>query len=440
MTGQEEFIGQAKKVSLTPSERATIKMAILEAVHAKNSHRSFGLWLLTFKGITSIVVSVFIVTAVGSVSASYAAESAVPGDLLYPVKIHVNESIRKRLATSPEAAASWEAEKAERRLKEAEALVARSKLNAMNKALIRTAFLGNVQAVRTHLIAMRSESGSNKANDLRSAFSLSLQAHSSLLQRLKASQESGALDIGDLVDDVQNAAMESESENDLSRISTPSSDIATLNTVLVKTQARIDASRSIIGKSDDSLTPATRSLAERKLEIASAALDSANALLDHPREALQIAKTALRNAKEAELILLSKFPVQGDASATPENLTGALESERQNDVRFSADARLQSANRKLKKVESRMRSASGSEQEIRDSLPLQTRVDGAKQLMDIANTQMEEGNMDAALKTSDMALKHANAAQDSLEKLRKEGRKNEQKENREPKQEKEEND
>ena len=49
---------------------------------------------------------------------SYAAEGAVPGDALYPIKVSVNEEVRDLVAFSPEAKADWETRRLERRLAE----------------------------------------------------------------------------------------------------------------------------------------------------------------------------------------------------------------------------------------------------------------------------------------------------------------------------------
>lgn len=59
------------------------------------------------------------------VGTSYAAEGALPGDSLYPVKVHVNEQIQGALAFSDEAKVMWSAERIERRASEASALAAR---------------------------------------------------------------------------------------------------------------------------------------------------------------------------------------------------------------------------------------------------------------------------------------------------------------------------
>lgn len=57
---------------------------------------------------------------------SFAAENTVPGDVLYPVKVRVNESVRGVIAVSPKAKAEWDVRLVERRLEEVEMLAVAS--------------------------------------------------------------------------------------------------------------------------------------------------------------------------------------------------------------------------------------------------------------------------------------------------------------------------
>ena len=61
------------------------------------------------------IASLFILIFVGA-STSYAAEMALPGDILYPVKAVVNENVVSALAFSEEAKANRSATLALRRL------------------------------------------------------------------------------------------------------------------------------------------------------------------------------------------------------------------------------------------------------------------------------------------------------------------------------------
>ena len=71
---------------------------------------------------------------VSSAGVSYAAQGALPGDALYPVKVHLNEPVSGALAVSASAKTEWAMSVAGERLKEAATLAAEGRLSAMNKA------------------------------------------------------------------------------------------------------------------------------------------------------------------------------------------------------------------------------------------------------------------------------------------------------------------
>lgn len=74
-----------------------------------------------YRYVYSIVAAlVFVFTGVGVTNA---AEKSLPGDVLYPVKINVNEKVKSAVAFTPKAKAKVEEEKVIRRLDEVEALV-----------------------------------------------------------------------------------------------------------------------------------------------------------------------------------------------------------------------------------------------------------------------------------------------------------------------------
>lgn len=62
-----------------------------------------------------LALGLIFTVGVGSVSA---AESALPGDILYPIKVGVNEEVREALARTPESRARIAIERAERRIQE----------------------------------------------------------------------------------------------------------------------------------------------------------------------------------------------------------------------------------------------------------------------------------------------------------------------------------
>ena len=72
------------------------------------------------------LVAILLVTS--TAGASFAADSALPGEMLYPMKVTVNEGMAGIFVRTPEARATWESSRATRRIEEASKLVRAGKL------------------------------------------------------------------------------------------------------------------------------------------------------------------------------------------------------------------------------------------------------------------------------------------------------------------------
>ena len=149
--------------------------------------------ILTLKSLISklqpMPVILIIALLIGG-GTSFAAESALPEDVLYPVKISVNEEVRSFVAFSNEAQAKWDARRAERRLEEAEKLAAEGRLNAETRAQIESRFESHAEAFqeRTERVEVRQDTkGSFEMN---SNFEASLKAHERVLAQIAAEKAS----------------------------------------------------------------------------------------------------------------------------------------------------------------------------------------------------------------------------------------------------------
>ncbi|OHA35557.1 MAG: hypothetical protein A2W65_00670 [Candidatus Taylorbacteria bacterium RIFCSPLOWO2_02_50_13] len=128
---------EAAKTRLSPREKSAIRKAVLTAISAspRPLHATSGtfalasiwrsLWLLP----RALPASLALVLLVG-VGTAFAAEGALPGDFLYPIKISVNEKVLTAVALLPKAKASAETRILERRLEEAAELEARGGLSS----------------------------------------------------------------------------------------------------------------------------------------------------------------------------------------------------------------------------------------------------------------------------------------------------------------------
>ena len=127
--------------------------------------------------LTRMPIAILIAILMGG-GVSYAAAGTVPGDTLYPVKIHVTENAESAFAIGGDARAKLEAKLALRRLEEAEKLEAKHDLSAEVKAELKQNFDEHTTNIEAELNGMEKR---EDANEISSEFELSLAHHVSAL-------------------------------------------------------------------------------------------------------------------------------------------------------------------------------------------------------------------------------------------------------------------
>lgn len=115
----------AKHARLSSVEKEEIKSALFHHVRANPVNIQYSIPspfnIYNFRNKKSISALVLGGLLMGS-SVSFAAENTVPGDALFPIKIHVNEAVRGATTVTQKAKAEWEIRLVERRLEEVEKL------------------------------------------------------------------------------------------------------------------------------------------------------------------------------------------------------------------------------------------------------------------------------------------------------------------------------
>ncbi len=163
----EQLKAKAKTVTLTAAERADLEARVISYMEyhprvakpttkvsplgvtmpqfsLSQSHTLFPVSLSSFLryGVASFSVLVLVV--------SYVAESAVPGDSLYAIKVEINEEVRASFARTPYEKVVWETERLNRRLAEARLLAETGQLTAETEEQV-------VAAVKEHSANARRE-------------------------------------------------------------------------------------------------------------------------------------------------------------------------------------------------------------------------------------------------------------------------------------------
>src|SRR3989344_7141957 len=118
-----------------------------------------------------------------------AANSALPGDLLYPVKVGMNEQIRGALAFTGEAKAGYQGDLAARRIEEIEKLVAEGRLEVALKEKIEESFEKHSENTLNLIDELEAKGNFEAAAAVGARFEASLKAHDELIARISDNSE-----------------------------------------------------------------------------------------------------------------------------------------------------------------------------------------------------------------------------------------------------------
>lgn len=178
----EEIIKKTKQIRLNPEERSEIRARLSVIAGIPQTSR-----FSVFRFLRPIpIMAGFLIVAVTGGGVSLAAENSLPGDVLYPIKVSVNEEVRAALTISKEKKDEWSAQRAERRLEEAEKLDEEGRLDAEKIARLSEAF--DRQTAKIALVEQRIElAQSKKAAEISRAtekLDAALTAHSRILAKL----------------------------------------------------------------------------------------------------------------------------------------------------------------------------------------------------------------------------------------------------------------
>ena len=128
-----------------------------------------------------IILGLFLLISGGM---SFAAEGSLPGDVLYPIKVHVNERVRGTFSFSPKTKAEWEAKRGERRLDEVEQLAVNGRLSAETQAQIMTDLAASASLVDKHLTELQTKGDAGIAALVSADIESSLGSHKKILSIL----------------------------------------------------------------------------------------------------------------------------------------------------------------------------------------------------------------------------------------------------------------
>jgi len=112
---------------------------------------------------------------------SFAAEGALPGDILYPIKIHVNESVGSLLAFTPKSRAKTAVSHALARLDETEKLMSKNKLSSTTRVEVAQGFTAETNTLSKEVATLKTSGDVQDATETESNFEQVLKTHRTAL-------------------------------------------------------------------------------------------------------------------------------------------------------------------------------------------------------------------------------------------------------------------
>lgn len=193
MKGNNMF-ASAKDVALQATEKSAVKSRLeqfmqMHPAQTKPARASF--MQRVFMGMrnpfslqalpaTAAIVGI-LVSSTGGLT--YAAESSVPGDSLYPVKVSVTEPIREAMAFRADQKARVHLWRMERRLQEAEELLLQEDLDDERRETLESYMEDHADFLEDRLEHMR-DMGSEMVEDIEDDYAVLLEFHESAMERL----------------------------------------------------------------------------------------------------------------------------------------------------------------------------------------------------------------------------------------------------------------
>lgn len=113
----------------------------------------------------------------GGGTTSVIAQNALPGDMLYPIKINVNENVESLLAISARGDALVDVKHADNRLKEAEKLALLGKLDDKKNEEIKASFTKELSSLNNHIFQFENNGATSTAIELRGQWKDDINNH-----------------------------------------------------------------------------------------------------------------------------------------------------------------------------------------------------------------------------------------------------------------------
>jgi hypothetical protein len=341
----KNFIQKLTQVQLSATDRSAVRERL--ALHITENQPVVSNWISVFrKPALVIALLIFVVTGV-----SIAAETAVPGDSLYAVKVNVNETIMSLTSLDSISEAENESRIAARRIAELETLAARGSLDSQISDSLTLAISKHTQSAREHIKDVSEQGETSSALSLEIELISTLNTHSDILEQIAKISDVQATTTVTAAKELREMA-QSKAENDITMAVKGSQSITVRSgnekvlsspqaeKLLKRTAGRLKSARSAFDKNYDMLSKSVVSDTLEQMLVASAS--DVDAAITHIESGdYKAAETRLREAltfaHEVSIIIeayklydLPSGNVSNESQATSTTATSTAKTSKEN--------------------------------------------------------------------------------------------------------------
>lgn len=265
------------------------------------------------------MVIALIIALIVSGGVGVAAQNSLPGNVLYPVKINVNEKLEGLLSVSAKAKADFEAVLASRRLQEAEELSSEGKLDDQIATDIQANFEEHANAAEKGVSDLKTDNDLESASEVAADFESSLHSHETILVTLSLKgDEENRNAIGSVIKKLDSELKDTDkvrSDVEVKIKSSKGPEVqAAAEGKMTAAQNKIDEVSKFIANAN--VATSTMVEAQAKLTVAKSTFAQGKIKLDAKAygEAFVLFQNSIRLAQEAKMTLESRDELDIDVN------------------------------------------------------------------------------------------------------------------------------
>ena len=301
------FINSNPIINITPQVSPYVRFNEMVRHHYYNNVKALQLQTLT----TNTMIPLLILLALTG-GTSFAANNSLPGEALYPVKIHLNENVESLLAVTAKADAQVDADHAILRLKEAEQLASEGKLTPALNTEIKNNFANEVKSLATNLSDVKKNGDLKNLSEISDSFEKELSGRYHSLDNLVKNSTSTKSELLDLTKTVKGEHDNVQKDlNETDRLTVGSSTSPEAKTVAEgakkSAENKIDeVQKFITANTDASTTPAVTTKVATMMSEVNKEMADGNAKLATAEyaDAFAIFKQSARDVQEVKQVVI----------------------------------------------------------------------------------------------------------------------------------------